>query len=111
LSPSIVTAAKSQDMSETKEIIDNLVQDFLTILNLLEHPAAASILEVLSVLLLHNAGLKSKDTNVRCFSIDLLGGIASRLKHDSFIYSEEKLWILQDLTDAGNDGSKIVKNK
>ncbi|ONM51063.1 PHD finger family protein [Zea mays] len=105
------TAAKSQDMSETKGIIDNLVQDFLMILNLPEYPAAASILEVLCVLLLQNAGLKSKDTNVRCFAIDLLGGIASRLKHDSVICSEEKLWILQDLTDAGSDGSKILKNK
>ncbi|ONM51055.1 PHD finger family protein [Zea mays] len=67
--------------------------------------------QVLCVLLLQNAGLKSKDTNVRCFAIDLLGGIASRLKHDSVICSEEKLWILQDLTDAGSDGSKILKNK
>lgn len=41
------TAAKSQDVSETKGIIDNLVQDFLTILNLPEYPAAASILEVI----------------------------------------------------------------
>jgi len=40
------TAAKSQDMSEAKGIIDNLVQDLLTILNLPEYPAAASILEV-----------------------------------------------------------------
>jgi cohesin loading factor subunit SCC2 len=41
-----VTATKSQDMSEAKNIIDNLVQDLLTILNLPEYPAAASILEV-----------------------------------------------------------------
>lgn len=63
------------------------------------------------MLLLQNAGLKSKDTNARCFAIDLLGGIASRLKRDSVICSEEKLWILQDLIDAGSDGSKILKNK
>ncbi|PUZ68216.1 hypothetical protein GQ55_2G007600 [Panicum hallii var. hallii] len=105
------TAAKSQDMSEAKGIIDNLVQDLLTILNLPEYPAAASILEVLCVLLLQNAGLKSKDTNARCFAIDLLGGIASRLKRDSVACSDEKLWILQELTDAGSDGSKILKNK
>uniref|UniRef100_K3ZPX8 Sister chromatid cohesion protein n=1 Tax=Setaria italica TaxID=4555 RepID=K3ZPX8_SETIT len=105
------TAAKSQDMSEAKGIIDNLVQDLLTILNLPEYPAAASVLEVLCVLLLQNAGLKSKDTNARCFAIDLLGGIASRLKRDSVTCSEEKLWILQELTDAGSDGSKILKNK
>ncbi|ONM28008.1 PHD finger family protein [Zea mays] len=105
------TAAKSQDMSETKGIIDNLVQDFLTILNLPEYPAAASILEVLCVLLLQNAGLKSKDINARCFAIDLLGGIASRLKRDSVVCSEEKLWILQDFTDKGSDGSIFLKNK
>lgn len=40
------TAAKSQDMSEAKGIIENLVQDLLTILNLPEYPAAAPILEV-----------------------------------------------------------------
>ncbi|KAF8695573.1 hypothetical protein HU200_037422 [Digitaria exilis] len=105
------TAAKSQDMSEAKGIIDNLVQDLLTILNLPEFPAAASILEVLCVLLLQNAGLESKDTNARCFAIDLLGGIASRLKHDSVTCSEDKLWILQELTDNGSDGSNILKNK
>lgn len=50
------TAAKSQDMSEAKGIIDNLVQDLLAILNLPEYPAAASILEVtlLSRLLLRH---------------------------------------------------------
>ncbi|KAL6880324.1 hypothetical protein ACP4OV_011889 [Aristida adscensionis] len=105
------TAAKSQDMSEAKGIIENLVQDLLTILNLPEYPAAASILEVLCVLLLQNAGLKSKDTSARCFAIDLLGSIASRLKRDSVTCSKEKLWILQVLTDASSDGSKILKNK
>uniref|UniRef100_A0A0D3GLG5 Sister chromatid cohesion protein n=1 Tax=Oryza barthii TaxID=65489 RepID=A0A0D3GLG5_9ORYZ len=105
------TAAKSQDMSEAKGIIDNLVQDLLTILNLPEYPAAAPVLEVLCVLLLQNAGLKSKDTSARCFAIDLLGGIASRLKRDSVICSKEKLWILQELIDTESDGSKILKNK
>uniref|UniRef100_A0A453BQD5 Sister chromatid cohesion protein n=1 Tax=Aegilops tauschii subsp. strangulata TaxID=200361 RepID=A0A453BQD5_AEGTS len=105
------TAAKSQDVPEAKGIIENLVQDLLTVLNLPEYPAAAPILEVLCVLLLQNAGLKSKDTSARCFAIDLLGGIASRLKRDSVICSKEKLWILQELTDAENDSSKILKNK
>ncbi|XP_051216494.1 sister chromatid cohesion protein SCC2 isoform X1 [Lolium perenne] len=105
------TAAKTQDMSEAKGIIENLVQDLLTVLNLPEYPAAASILEVLCVLLLQNAGLQSKDTSARCFAIDLLGGIASRLKRDSVICSKEKLWILQELTDTDNDSSKILKNK
>ncbi|KQK21203.1 hypothetical protein BRADI_1g59325v3 [Brachypodium distachyon] len=105
------TAAKSQDMSEAKGIIENLVQDLLTVLNLPEYPAAAPILEVLCVLLLQNAGLNSKDTSARCFAIDLLGGIASRLKRDSVICSKEKIWILQELIDADNDGSKILKNK
>lgn len=63
------------------------------------------------MLLLQNAGLNSKDTSARCFAIDLLGGIASRLKRDSVICSKEKLWILQELTDADNDNSKILINK
>jgi cohesin loading factor subunit SCC2 len=55
------TAAKSQDMSEAKGIIDNLVQDLLTILNLPEYPAAASVLEVT---LLGSAVAKSEIINL-----------------------------------------------
>jgi cohesin loading factor subunit SCC2 len=63
------------------------------------------------VLLLQNAGLKSKDNSARCFAIDLLGGIASRLKRDSATCSCENLWILQEFTVVGSDGAKILKNK
>lgn len=39
--------AKAQDISEAKVILENLVMDLLTTLNLPEYPASASILEVI----------------------------------------------------------------
>ncbi|KAH0974268.1 hypothetical protein GBA52_016167 [Prunus armeniaca] len=63
--------------------MENLVTVLLTTLNLPEYPASAPILQVLCVLLLQNAGLKSKDIGARTRAIDLLGTIAARLKHDS----------------------------
>ncbi|XP_047165717.1 sister chromatid cohesion protein SCC2 isoform X1 [Vigna umbellata] len=89
-------SVKTQDASELKSIIENLVTDLLTTLNLPEYPASAPILEVLCVLLLQNAGPKSKDVSARTMAIDILGTIAARLKRDALVCSQEKLWILQD---------------
>lgn len=41
-----LSSTKSQDASELKMIMDNLVMDLLTTLNLPEYPASAAILEV-----------------------------------------------------------------
>ncbi|XP_050226954.1 sister chromatid cohesion protein SCC2 isoform X2 [Mercurialis annua] len=90
------TTVKNQDASELKVMIENLVIDLLTTLNLPEYPASAPILEVLCVLLLQNAGLKSKDVSARSMAIDLLGTVAARLKQDSVI-SKNRFWLLQDL--------------
>ncbi|RDX75201.1 Sister chromatid cohesion protein SCC2, partial [Mucuna pruriens] len=90
-------SVKTQDASELKSIIENLVTDLLTTLNLPEYPASAPILEVLCVLLLQNAGPKSKDVSARSMAIDILGTIAARLKRDALVCSQEKFWILQDL--------------
>jgi cohesin loading factor subunit SCC2 len=49
------------------------------------------------VLLLQNAGLKSKDISARCLAIDLLGNIAARLKRDAVTCTRNKFWILQEL--------------
>lgn len=64
-------------------------------------------LQVLCVLLLQNAGLKSKDTSARCLAIELLGTIASRLKRDSLICSRDKFWILQELVGAGGNSDDL----
>ena len=53
--------------------------------------------QVLCVLLLQNAGPKSKDVSARSLAIDILGTIAARLKRDALVCSQEKFWILQDL--------------
>ncbi|XP_058080840.1 sister chromatid cohesion protein SCC2 isoform X2 [Magnolia sinica] len=99
------TAVKSQDVSELKVIMENLVMDLLTTLNLPEYPASALILEVLCVLLLQNAGLKSKDISARCMGIDLLGTVAARLKRDAVLRSSDKFWILLEVVGEHSDVS------
>ncbi|XP_057521747.1 sister chromatid cohesion protein SCC2 isoform X2 [Amaranthus tricolor] len=95
--------SKSQDSSEVKVILENLVVDLLTTLNLPEYPAASLILEILCVLLLENAGPKAKDIGIRSMAIDILGTIAARLKHESVLCRREKLWVVQELV-----GGEIV---
>ncbi|XP_078180180.1 PHD finger family protein isoform X2 [Carex rostrata] len=92
-----LTGSKTQDLSEAKGILENLVSDLLMTLNLPEYPASAPILEILCVLLLQNAGLKSKDISARCLAIDLLGNIATRLKRDAVTCTRNKFWILEEL--------------
>ncbi|KAI8029972.1 Sister chromatid cohesion protein SCC2 [Camellia lanceoleosa] len=96
------TSTKTQDASELKSMMENLVMDLLTTLNLPEYPASAPILEVLCVLLLQNAGLKSKDIAARSMAIDLLGTIAARLKQDSVLNGRENFWIVQELISGDN---------
>ncbi|CAI8604853.1 unnamed protein product [Vicia faba] len=92
-----LASVKTQDASELKSTMENLVTDLLTSLNLPEYPASASILEVLCAILIQNAGTSSKDFASRSMAIDILGTIAARLKHDAVICSQEKFWVLQDL--------------
>ncbi|KAH9298518.1 hypothetical protein KI387_030200, partial [Taxus chinensis] len=92
-----LSVPKSQDLSEIKIIIENLAIDLLTTINVPEYPAASLLVQILCVLLLGNAGLKSKDVIVRGIAIDLLGNIAARLKHDSVACSNDRHWILQEL--------------
>ncbi|XP_073147222.1 sister chromatid cohesion protein SCC2 isoform X2 [Henckelia pumila] len=89
-----LSSTKSQDASELKMIMENLVMDLLTTLNLPEYPSSAAILE--------NAGLKSKDITARIMAIDLLGTIAARLKHDAVLCRNDKFWILQEFINSGS---------
>ncbi|KAL0332141.1 UNVERIFIED_CONTAM: Sister chromatid cohesion protein SCC2 [Sesamum calycinum] len=104
------TSTKNQDASELKAMMENLVMDLLTTLNLPEYPASAPILEVLCVLLLQNAGLKSKDIAARTMAIDLLGTIAARLKHDAVICRKENFWIVQELMNSGTIDPSYLKD-
>ncbi|CAL1392291.1 unnamed protein product [Linum trigynum] len=104
------TAVKAQDSAELKLIMENLVTDLLTTLNLPQYPASALILEVLCVLLLQNAGLKSKDVSARSMAIDLLGMIATSLKHDAVNCRREKIWILQALDSEDDAGCSFPKD-
>lgn len=51
-------------------------------------------MQVLCVILLHNAGLKSKDVSARTMAIEILGTIAARLKQDAVLCSEDRFWML-----------------
>ncbi|KAJ4826319.1 hypothetical protein Tsubulata_004087 [Turnera subulata] len=104
-----IGSVKAQDSSEMKLMMDNLVSDLLTTLNLPKFPASSLILEVLCVLLLQNAGLKSKDIAARSMAIDILGNIAARLKHDALICRQSRFWILQELA-MGDDASHNPKD-
>ncbi|KAL5741371.1 hypothetical protein ACOSP7_028103 [Xanthoceras sorbifolium] len=104
------TSAKTQDASELKVMMENLVIDLLTTLNLPEYPASAPILEVLCVLLLQNAGLKSKDISARSMAIDLLGTIAARLKQEAVLCGRDKFWILQELISEDSDDRRHPKD-
>ncbi|CAL8155977.1 unnamed protein product [Prunus armeniaca] len=103
-------SAKTQEASELKVMMENLVTVLLTTLNLPEYPASAPILQVLCVLLLQNAGLKSKDIGARTRAIDLLGTIAARLKRDSALGSKDKFWILQELASL-MENSPVIRAK
>ncbi|KAL9157838.1 hypothetical protein ABFS82_08G029700 [Erythranthe guttata] len=104
------TGTKNQDASELKAIMENLVIDLLTTLNLPEYPASAPILEVLCVLLLQNAGPKSKDIAARTMAIDLLGTIAARLKHDAILCRKEKFWIVQVLMNSESSDPSYARD-
>ncbi|KAL0728050.1 hypothetical protein Bca4012_024143 [Brassica carinata] len=96
-----LASLKAQDASEIKVMTENLVNDLLTALNLPEYPSVSLILEVLCVILLHNAGLKSKDVSARSMAIDLLGIIATRLKQDAVLCSEDRFWTLLESDSEG----------
>nr|VDC85382.1 unnamed protein product [Brassica rapa] len=96
-----LASLKAQDASEIKVMTENIVNDLLTALNLPEYPSVSLILEVLCVILLHNAGLKSKDVSARSMAIDLLGIIATRLKQDAVLCSEDRFWTLLESESEG----------
>lgn len=100
-----LTGSKNQETSELKALIENIVVDLLVTLHLPEYPASAPLLEVLCVLLLQNAGLKSKDIAARSLAIDLLGTIAARLKHDAVVCRKEVYWIVQQMNNGNGNNS------
>ncbi|XP_006482736.1 sister chromatid cohesion protein SCC2 isoform X3 [Citrus sinensis] len=104
------TSVKTQDASELKVMMENLVMDLLTTLNLPEYPASAPILEVLCVLLLQNAGPKSKDVSARSMAIDLLGTIAARLKQEAVLCGRERFWMLQELVREDSSDQSYPKD-
>ena len=67
-------------------------------------------MQVLCVLLLQNAGLKSKDIAARSMAIDLLGTIAARLKHDAVLCRRENFWIVKELLSEDNVDQSYPKD-
>lgn len=62
------------------------------------------------MLLLQNAGLKSKDISARSMAIDLLGTIAARLKHDAVLRRRDKFWITQEVLSGDGDNQGFQKD-
>ncbi|XP_024530333.1 sister chromatid cohesion protein SCC2 isoform X2 [Selaginella moellendorffii] len=99
---------KAQEGSDVKLVMENLVLDLLATINVPEFPAASLLLQVLCVLLLGPAGVKSKDVPVRVSAIDILGQIAAHLKRDTVAYSKDNLWILQETQEGPSSFAKDV---
>ncbi|CAM6093121.1 unnamed protein product [Calypogeia fissa] len=97
------SAPKAHEGGDVKAVVENLVVDLLTTLNLPEFPASSLLLQVLCILLFGPMGIKAKDAVVRGAAIDLLGQIGARLKQDAVACTNEKLWILQGTGGKGND--------
>lgn len=57
------------------------------------------------MLLLQNAGLKSKDVAARSIAIDILGTVAARLKREAVLCKKETFWIVKEL--LGRDETDI----
>lgn len=71
--------------------------------------AKESCLQVLCVLLLQNAGLKSKDIAARSIAIDILGTVAAKLKREAVLCKKDKFWIVQELV-GGDDTDDCPAN-
>lgn len=65
--------------------------------------------QVLCVLLLQNAGPKSKDVSARSLAIDILGTIAARLKRDA-VSSQDKFWVLRYLLSEDDDNDSYAED-
>ncbi|KAL2629314.1 hypothetical protein R1flu_014000 [Riccia fluitans] len=104
-------APKAQEGADIKAVVENIVIDLLSTLNVPEFPAASLLLQVLCILLFGAVGIKAKDAVVRGAAIDLLGQVAARLKHDAVKSSNEKLWILQEIHGKGMDGENEAAKK
>lgn len=67
-------------------------------------------MQVLCVLLLQNAGPKSKDVSARSMAIDLLGTIAARLKQEAVLCGRERFWMLQELVREDSSDQSYPKD-
>jgi cohesin loading factor subunit SCC2 len=74
-------SAKVQEV-DLKSLMQNLVTDLLTTLNMPEWPVASPMLLSLCAQLLSSHGIKSSESKLREVSLDFIGQVAARIKGD-----------------------------
>ena len=99
-------SARAQEI-DIKSLMQNLVSDLLTTLNMPEWPAASLMLVSLCAQLLSKYGINSSEIRLRELSMDFLGQVAARVKSDTLLCEKEKLW--SELFSPG-EGDADVEN-
>ena len=84
-------SARAQEI-DIKALMQNLVSDLLTALNMPEWPVASLMLLSLCAQLLSSHGINSPEIRVRELAMDFLGQVAARIKEDTAACEREKTW-------------------
>lgn len=84
-------SARAQEI-DIKALMQNLVSDLLTALNMPEWPVASLMLLSLCAQLLSSHGINSPEIRVRELAMDFLGQVAARIKEDTATCEREKTW-------------------
>ncbi|KAF2071240.1 hypothetical protein CYY_007442 [Polysphondylium violaceum] len=78
----IEKCSEKTEEGEWKTLLENFIQDLLTVLNLPEWPAASLILRLFGATAMHIVSQQKVENNFRMISIDLLGNILTKLKQE-----------------------------
>ena len=100
-------SARAQEI-DIKALMQNLMSDLLTALNMPEWPVASLMLLSLCAQLLSSHGINSPEIRVRELAMDFLGQVAARIKEDTAACEREKTWTDLFAGDDGDDGEDAV---
>ena len=84
-------SARAQEI-DIKSLMQNLVHDLLTTLNMPEWPVAGLMLLSLCAQLLSGHGISSNEIRVRELSLDFLGQVTARIKEDALLCEKDTTW-------------------
>ncbi|KAI9294127.1 hypothetical protein K502DRAFT_324980 [Neoconidiobolus thromboides FSU 785] len=98
---------KNQNDSEYRIILDNILEDSLTILNLPEWPGAEILLRVMTTILVGFADDSTTEQQLKGFAIEYLGHIAARIKKHN-IQSLESDYLEECTKSSKSHDSEII---